>query len=43
MGMILGYGRKAILDHGRDLGIMVVLDHDLGNGLKIHGHDPKLP
>ena len=34
MSMILGLGRKAILDHGHDLGKMVVLDHDLDNGVK---------
>ena len=31
MGMILGFGREAILDHGHDLGIWWILDHDLGN------------
>ena len=43
MGMILGFGKKAILDHGHDLDKMVILDHDLWNGGKIHGHDLKLP
>ena len=43
MVMILGFGQKAILDHDRDLGKMVILDHDPGNRFKIHGHDLKLP
>ena len=43
MGMILGFGREAILDHGHDLGIWWILDHDLGNRGKIHGHDLKSP
>ena len=37
MGMILGFGRIAILDHGPDLGKWRILDHDLGNGSKSMG------